>query len=101
MQGSMRPRSATAPTARATLSIQSVYDSEGTEKADIRDSSKHALINAEHQIRDLRASHGGSTKYILQSKVIKITDVFPCCMRESQRVAPKKPLEADNGRGHN
>lgn len=60
--------------------IQSVYGFERTEKVGIRDSSKHALINAEHQIRDLRASHRRRTKYILQSKVIKITDVFPCCM---------------------
>lgn len=51
---------------------------------DIRDSSKHALIDAEHQIGDPRASDGRSTKYILQPKVVKITNVFPRRMRESQ-----------------
>ena len=67
----------------------------------VRDSGEHALVHTEHQVRNSRASNRWSTKDIHQTKVVKISDVLSCSMRESQGITPEEPLEADDCRSHN
>jgi hypothetical protein len=68
--GSMRPRSATAPTASATADkCQSGHVVQGWEQK-LTDGSEHALIDGEHKIRELG---GRDTR---RSQHIRIAEVF-------------------------
>lgn len=100
-QGSMRPRSATAPTASATLKMLSVaVDSDLASNIDVRDRGEHALVNSEHEIRDLVASNRRCSENISETNVLEVTNVFAGRMREGKGVTPKEPLEGRHTSGH-
>lgn len=74
-QGSIRPRSATAPTARATLyTVSAAVRLPGSRSEDVRDGSEHALVNSEHEIRNLVAADRWCSEDISEANVIEISD---------------------------
>lgn len=100
MQGSMRPRSATAPTARATLCFISISPFHRVKRCYSRDGSEHSLVDGEKKIRNLGATDGGGTQDILETKVAQVSNVLAGGVREGERVAPEEPLEGDDADGH-
>lgn len=80
----MRPRSATAPTARATLHIQSAYGVLFV-KVDIlglRDGSEHALVNGKQKIRNPRTPNRWGCQDVFETQILEITDVLASCVRK-------------------
>lgn len=99
-QGRRRPRSATAPTARATL-YQSVACLCLVQwLVHLRDGGKHALVDRIQQIRVSAASHRGLSQNVHETKVVKSTDELAGLVGKCKRVTPEEPLERDYGRGH-
>jgi len=82
MQGSMRPRSATAPTASATLHIKLAWTPWFQHAVNIRDGSEHALVDTEHEIGNPRASHRRRTQHIHQTEVIQCANVLASLVRK-------------------
>ncbi len=101
-QGSMRPRSATAPTARATLYILSAVLLLAIGGIlNIRDGREHALVDRKHEIRNFRASNRRCSEGVSETNVLKIADELAGCMREGEGIAPEEPLEGcDTGSHH-
>ena len=64
------------------------------------DSSEHALVNGEKEVRDLGGPNGWCCKDISEPNVLQIADVLASCVRKGERVTPKEPLEGNDGCGH-
>lgn len=82
MQGSMRPRSATAPTASATLHIKLAWTPWFQHAVNIRDGSEHALVDTEQEIGNTRASDRGRAQHVHQAKVIQGANVLSSLVRK-------------------
>lgn len=67
---------------------------------DVRDGSKHALVDAKQYVRNTWAADRRRCENVPQADVLEITDEFARTMGEGERIAPEKPLERDNGGGH-
>ena len=92
----MRPRSATAPTARATLEVLFSYfwvSERAFACRDVRDGSKHALVYAKEEIGNTWASDRRRTQDVHEAKVIERADVLSRLVGKGERVAPEEPLE--------
>lgn len=98
----MRPRSATAPTARATLyQINEPFPSEiPSQLWYSRNSSEHALEDGKQNIRNLGAADRWRRQDILHTKVRQVTDETASRVGEGQRVTPEEPLEGDHADRH-
>jgi hypothetical protein len=70
------------------------------EGMDIRDSSKHPLINRKQQIRDPRTADTRRTQHVPEPDILQITDEGIRRVREGEGVAPEEPLEGDHADGH-
>ena len=110
-QGSIRPRSATAPTARATLSTPHprararqrfpvTTSRHDDRRGNVRDGGEHALIDGVEQIGDMGATDRGASQDVEEADVAQIPDVAAGGMGKGEGIAPKEPLEGDDGRGH-
>lgn len=64
------------------------------------DSCEHALVDGEQEIGNLGRSNGRSCQHIAEPDVFQITDVLAGGVGESERETPEKPLERDDGGGH-
>jgi len=95
-QGSIRPRSAAAPMASATLHISLRQDCHTIEShrevLDIRDSREHALINSEQKVWDLGIPDGGVTEDIAKAYIVKVAQELAGSVAERKTVPPEKPL---------
>jgi len=79
----MRPRSATAPTARATLHVRSALACVWPEVGlNVRNSSEHALVDTEQEIGNTRASDRGRAQHVHQAKVIQGANVLSSLVRK-------------------
>lgn len=71
-------------------------DGRGKSKMNVRDSSEHALEQAEQQIRNLAASHAGLGQHIHETKVGQVTNERAASVTERQAITPEEPLESHN-----
>lgn len=84
-QGSMRPRSATAPVAMATLYTKISWDPQCVSvEVTLRDGSEHALIHRIQQIRDPAAPHARLCQHLHEAEVIKSAEKLASLVREGE-----------------
>jgi hypothetical protein len=62
-------------------------------RRNLRDCSKHALVNGKHEVWDLTASHRRCGEDISEPKILQVPDKPPGGMREGEGVTPEKPLK--------
>ena len=87
--GSMRPLSAAAPTAKATLQRNKIGSSVTKNQlgcvwwvGHIRDGREHALVYGEKKVGDFRATDRWNGKEVLESNVLEVSDIAAGAVRE-------------------
>jgi len=69
-------------------------------EGNVRDSSKHALVDREEQIRNLMATNRRRRKDISESNVVEVSDELASGVGKGEREAPEEPLEGCYACGH-
>lgn len=70
------------------------------ERKYVRDSSEHALIEAEKKVRDLAAANAWLGEGLHETKVGEVADVGASGVGEGERVTPEEPLKPYDGYRH-